>query len=113
MFTDDKKTIGKIIQKYRKKSKLTQAELSEKIDLSEKHISKIESGIYYPSLTAFFKMIETLKIDLNEFGFQEIHVENELKTKLLNYTYSLDDVQIEFILDILKQITDNYKINHK
>ena len=41
MIFDDKYFIGRKIKSFRKKRGLTQAELAEKIDLSEKHISKI------------------------------------------------------------------------
>lgn len=40
MIFDDKYFIGRKIKSFRKKRGLTQAELAEKIDLSEKHISK-------------------------------------------------------------------------
>lgn len=54
MIFDDKYFIGRKIKSFRKKRGLTQAELAEKIDLSEKHISKIEASIHVPSLSAFF-----------------------------------------------------------
>ena len=54
MLFEDKQFLAKQIKIYRKKAKLTQAELAEKVDLSVQHISKIESGYYIPSLKTFF-----------------------------------------------------------
>lgn len=66
---DDKKFIGNKIKSYRKKLGITQSELAEMVDLSDQHISRIESGCYVPSLTTFFDLVNVLKIDLQEFGF--------------------------------------------
>ena len=53
MIFDDKYFIGRKIKSFRKKRGLTQAELAEKIDLSEKHISKIEAGVHLPSSVSY------------------------------------------------------------
>ena len=47
MFYCDKKFIGNVIKTFRKKSKIKQSELAEKIGISEKHLSKIETGKNY------------------------------------------------------------------
>ncbi len=66
----DKKHIAKIIQNARREKKLTQLELSEKIGISEKHMSKIETGKSYPALDTFLKILETLNLTLGDFGLQ-------------------------------------------
>ena len=45
---------GATIKALREKQRMTQAELAEKVDLSDQHISRIESGCYIPSLKSFF-----------------------------------------------------------
>ena len=40
----NKETIAKVIKNKRQESNLTQIELAEKIGISEKHMSKIETG---------------------------------------------------------------------
>ena len=64
----DKEFIGKKLKEYRKKAKLTQEELSERIEIAEKHYGKLERGVFYPSLETFFKLVEILNIPLDEFG---------------------------------------------
>ena len=56
MIYDDKKFIGKIIKNARKKLKLTQAELAEKIDMSEKNLGNIEKGKQFPQINNFFRI---------------------------------------------------------
>ncbi len=62
MIFDDKYFIGRKIKSFRKKRGLTQAELAEKIDLSEKHISKIEASIHVPSYQRSLKLQKHLKL---------------------------------------------------
>ena len=88
---NDKKLIGKIVKSYRKKLGITQAELAEMVDLSDQHISRIESGCYLPSLTTFFEIVNVLKIDLCEFGFGVEATQNHLKNELLNKISSATD----------------------
>ena len=64
MIFDDKYFIGRKIKSFRKKRGLTQAELAEKIDLSEKHISKIEAsihGLFYWILYSFSLLYSVLR----------------------------------------------------
>lgn len=51
----DKKYIAKILQNARKEKGLKQSQLAEKIGISEKHLSKIETGKNYLALDNFFK----------------------------------------------------------
>lgn len=60
--------IGKKIKFYRKQRGYTQAELAEKIGISEKHISKIELGAYIPTLINFIKIMEVLNLDFEDFN---------------------------------------------
>lgn len=68
MIYDDKKFIGSIIKKARKRAKLTQADLAEKIDMSEKNLGNIENGKQYPQINNFFRMAEILNLTLEDFG---------------------------------------------
>ena len=46
---EDKEFIGKKIKQFRIKAKLSQAELSEKIGMTEKNLSNIERGLQIPA----------------------------------------------------------------
>lgn len=72
MMDIDKKLIAKVIQEARRNAKMTQYELAEKIGISEKHLSKIETGKNYPTLDTFLKILSVLGLTLGDFGFQNI-----------------------------------------
>ena len=102
---DDKKFIAEKIKSYRKKLNMTQSELAEKVDLSDQHISRIESGCYIPSLKSFFLIADTLKIDLREFGFDETKTNNCTKDKLIDIIVNAKDYELVFYENMINAIS--------
>ena len=100
----DKEFIGKKFKEYRTKANLTQEELSEKIEIAEKHYGKLERGVFMPSLETFFKLIDTLNIPLSEFGIQVEIIENTNRNKLLREIYSSSDEEIALYLNIIESV---------
>lgn len=112
MIFDDKYFIGRKIKSFRKKRGLTKAELAEKIDLSEKHISKIEASIHVPSLSAFFKIAEALEIGMEEFGFELKTDGNPDREELIKCIFDSTDEEIKLLLSVVKCLKENlHKFN--
>ena len=63
----DQEKIGKFIAKVRKQRKLTQAELGEKLGVTEKSVSNWENGRNMPDLSLFKPLCDELDITINEF----------------------------------------------
>ena len=61
----DAKTIGNIIAKLRKQSGMTQLELSHKLDVSDKAVSKWENGQGYPDITAFPRLASLFGVSID------------------------------------------------
>ncbi len=99
---DDKKFIAEVIKTNRKKMNLTQAELAEKVDLSDQHISRIESGCYIPSLKSFFMIVNALNIDLKVFGFNQKPSNNPIKDKLIEQILSSTDAELIFYENLIQ-----------
>ena len=64
-----KQTIAANISKYRKLIGLTQIELSEKINYSDKSISKWERGEGIPDITTLVQLSEIFRITVNELVY--------------------------------------------
>lgn len=62
----DSQKVGKRIQEVRKARGLTQAELSQMLDLSTKYISNIECRFKTPKLNTFVAIANALKCDANQ-----------------------------------------------
>lgn len=58
--------IGKFIQEQRKKNNLTQAELAEKLNITDRAISKWENGKSMPDSSIMLDLCKELKITVNE-----------------------------------------------
>ena len=58
----DKLTIGDRIREARKKQKLTQDQLAERLDISVEFVGQIERGLKLPSMQVFIKLIEVLQV---------------------------------------------------
>ena len=55
----DKIKIGKFIAQCRKKAGLTQMQLAEKLNMSDKSVSKWERGICLPDVSVYMELCET------------------------------------------------------
>lgn len=63
--------IGKNLQVLRKKHKLTQAELAEKLNYSDKAISKWEKGESLPPIEVFYKIAKLYGVSLDDIVGEE------------------------------------------
>lgn len=104
MIFDDKEFIGKTIQTIRKKANIKQSELAEKIGISEKHLSKIETGKNLPSLDNFLKMAEVLNFNLDDFGVKSKSSKNKHKETLLKIAYSASDYEAKSYCEIINTL---------
>ena len=101
----DKVSLGRKIKEARLIKGLTQAQLAELVSLHEKHISRIESGKYMPTLDNIVKIFKTLDI---EFKMSNLDINtpvenNVVKTELLKFINNSPENELEFYLTLLKQ----------
>lgn len=96
-------TFGKKLKQIRIMRGLSQAKLAEMADIHEKHISKIETGRFYPNFETLNKILKalnlkssTIGIDLekvsindNPFYLKSIQILNNADEQELKYYYSL------------------------
>ena len=101
---DDKEFIGKKIKQLRMKAKLSQAELSEKIGMTEKNLSNIERGLQIPALNSFLRLLDILNISLEEFGVNSKETKNQTRDALVKEIYLSSPNEIAAYLTIIKTI---------
>lgn len=104
MFYCSKEFIGKTIKNIRKSANIKQSELAEEIGISEKHLSKIETGKNYPALDTFLKMANVLGFTLADFGINTKTSENKIKDKLLDIIYSSSNEELESYLELINTL---------
>lgn len=100
----DKREIARIIKNKRKEAGLKQSELAEKIGISEKHLSKIETGKNFPALDNFLKIIKVLDLSLADFGIKNNEKINSKRNYLKNIINSLSEKQLDVYLDVINAL---------
>ena len=80
-----KEIISKNICGLRKKAMLTQAELADKLNYSDKAISKWERGESLPDAEMLYKIAELFEVDISylfeEHNFEELSLEDKKKLR--------------------------------
>ena len=80
--------LGQKLKQIRKAQKLTQAQLAELAGINEKHVSKIETGVYFPTYNTLSRILGVLKLDIADFSL------NFDRKDILNEEYYLKSLQI-------------------
>ena len=103
-----KEIIGRRIANARKASQMTQAELSEKIDISEKYLSRIERGKQLPSIVIVAKICEVLHISADHLLVQSnIYNKNKGAQNEVGNLSKYDQDQIIEIIKIIINIKNH------
>ncbi len=83
--------IGQFIRKLRKENSLTQKEVADQLNVSEKTISKWETGNGFPEISLMLPLCKLFKISINELLSGERLDENQYVEKAEeNMTYLVD-----------------------
>lgn len=94
----DQIKIGKFIAECRKDAKLTQAQLADKLNITDKAISKWERGIAMPDPSIMLELCEILDISVNELlSGEKIDMENK------------NEKDEQLLLDMAKEIEKKNK----
>ncbi|HHT9115754.1 MAG: helix-turn-helix transcriptional regulator [Planctomycetes bacterium] len=101
-----KKLFGVRIKEIRKTRGLSQEQLSGKIDIDPKHLSRIESGRSFPSLDTLEKLANALQVEVKDF-FEFAHEAKntrELKEIINNLLKEVDDERLRLAVKVLRAL---------
>ena len=102
----DQEKIGKFIQKLRKEKELTQQELANKLNVTDRAVSKWETGRGLPDLSIIKTLCEELDISINELLSGEKLNKKEYNEKLEENI----EKTIEYTSDKIKNIKTKINI---
>ncbi len=101
--------LGEQIKKFRILRGMTQNDLAEKVGLTEKQISKIETGIHYPMFENFVKIMEVLGVGMKDFD-NDLNIENNiLRNSILKILYRANDYELKYYSIMIKQLEKLFK----
>ncbi len=110
----DQIKIGRFIQKKRKEQKLTQSELAERLNITDRAVSKWENGICLPDASIMYELCELLNITINDLFSGEVvdmkNSEKRLEENLLEMTKMKEEkdkqlLALEYVIGIITTIT--------
>lgn len=94
----DQVKIGRFISQCRKEANLTQVQLAEKLNITDRAVSKWETGKSLPDSSIMLELCELLNITVNDLLSGE-------RTKMENYNKELETK----LLEIIKEKEENDK----
>lgn len=120
MIDDDKR--GKLIYELRKKKNLTQKELGDLINYTDKNISKWERGISFPNNpNVINKLAEVFEVSVEELMYGELRVENneleirenfakQFKNNYNKYRKNIFIILVSFLIFVIISLILTYMI---
>ncbi len=100
-----KELLGARIKELRRTKKLSQFQLSEKIGIDPKHLSRIEVGKSYPSLDTLEKIAKVLNVETKDlFEFMHHTRSKELTGNIIKLLKEADEDKLKLIFKIARAI---------
>lgn len=107
MFNIDKKKFGAFVAALRKEKGITQKELSEQLCISDKAVSKWETGYSQPSVKELLYLIDTLGITPRLFFDEEAEYRNPiLVQEIIDGIKSMNDQDLEAVLLMVRRLNE-------
>ena len=104
------KEIGKRVQEYRKKKKLTQEELAEILEISTNHLSALERGMYNIKLDLLVQIINALDCSADDIFCDVINNGYKARaSRLSDKIESLSPEEQAKIFDVVETMVKNAK----
>lgn len=106
--SDIAEKLGRRIAYFRKLRDMTQAELAEKVGLSNNFIALIESGRRAPSFETLERLLEVLNVSVSQvFNFNEIKEYDsveEIRERLNTYISEMKPEDLTVLMDLADKI---------
>lgn len=102
-----KKLLGERIKELRKSRKLSQDKLSEQIGIDPKHLSRIEVGSSYPSLSTLEKIAIALNVEIKEFfAFEHLSGRKESINNAVKLLKDADEERVKLISKVIRALVN-------
>ena len=103
---DEPCRFGNIVKSARENSRMTVEELAEKLDLTDRHIYKIESGEKHPSFKVLYQLVRTLSINPDSIFYPETPSKELGIEDLVRMLQSCDEEYIDVVKATVKALIE-------
>lgn len=104
----DYKEIGQNIRKFRQEKDMKQKELAERINMSEQHISHIESAHTKLSLPTLIAIANVLEVDCNSLLGDTLtgSINTILFDQIIVYLSKMDQIKLKLVSEICRLVVE-------
>ncbi len=100
-----KKLLGQKVRQLRKQNGYSQERFAELVGIDPNSVSRIECGVYYPSLDTLEKIAKVLKVEMRDlFLFSNKESAEELRTYLVQTASELDVEKLREVVRAVRKI---------
>lgn len=97
--------IGMRIRRFREKSGLSQEELADRINATERHIRNIEAGRSGLSISLLVSLANTFDVTVDDLLADSLTCSNDsLRTEVFNLLSDCTPTETEILMDMLKHM---------
>ena len=105
--------IGKKIKEQRKRLGLSQFELAEFVDVHEKQIYRIETGLNTPSISTIIKILHALKMDIRVLDFENCDNFNPIKDEIYSLLAKSPNEDLILIKNLIQAVQNTKHFSTK
>jgi transcriptional regulator with XRE-family HTH domain len=100
-----KELLGARIKELRKARELSQDELSQRVNIDAKHLSRIEVGRSFPSLATLEKIARSLDVEMGDlFEFVHLAGAREIRENINRLLREVDEETLQIIYKAVRAI---------
>lgn len=110
-----KTKMGEALKRFRVNRGLTQHDFAELVGLTEKQISKIETGVHYPKFENFVKMMSILNVSMRDFDVENVQEKSSVRRNIVKIINRTPEEDLKYYFALVKNIenlTKKYKLDN-
>jgi len=102
---DNKKLLGQKVRQLRKQNEYSQERFAELVGIDPNSVSRIECGVYYPSLDTLEKIATVLKVEMRDlFLFSNKESAESLRSYLLQIASELEVEKLREVVGVVRKM---------
>lgn len=106
-------SIGRAIAKYRLMAGLTQAQVAERLNISNEAVSRMERGTIMPTVARLIQLAHIFDCEATDLLKESSHSIHDQARRLIDLMKQLNDTERQHLLGIVESMVAFYTMNKK
>ena len=106
-------SIGRAIAKYRLMAGLTQAQVAERLNISNEAVSRMERGTIMPTVARLIQLAHIFDCEATDLIKESSHNIHDQARRLIDLMKQLNDTERQHLLGIVEMMVAFYTMNKK